>query len=322
MKQRLTLIQASDINRSYIFKIMNKNNDITNRINTFIQKGVIATPDKIDLELSTIRRNFKNPAKDAVLEAYQNGDLIPVVTPKGLETRMPTGIPFVLLKHGSNDKANKALVFIDNYAKLSDDGTTIQIDTKKLYCLLESAYMALNLKPQARIQVISKGSNIFAHLFTRILNKEFSLNTNKQALNKVMFVASKYFMIKHLGLTDDDTVFNYAIKNCNSATAILMKEVNDTFTEDTMEDISTFISALATNYYHFVPGFNKLTTREYIESFSKLYGRSALFALENINYFFFTLSSIVTGAYLNNQSVLEDIIDKDAVKLYLECSVG
>ena len=322
MKQRMTLIQASDINHSYIFRLFNTNKEVTNRINTFIQKGVIATPDKIELELTTINRNFKMPAKDAVLEAYRNGDLIPTVLPKGLEMKMPTAIPFVMLKNSSGTKPNKSLIFIDNYATLSDDGNTIKIDPKKLYCLMEASYMALNIKAQSKIQVISKGSNIFAHLVSTILNKEFSLNTNKQALNKLLFVASKYFMCKHLGLEDDDTIYNYALKNCNSATTIIMREVNEIFTQECFDDLSTFIGALAKHSYCFVPGFSKLTTREFIESFSKLYGRSCLLALENINYFFFMISSVVQGAYLNNQTVLEDIIGHDGVKLYLECSVG
>lgn len=303
------------IKDSYIFSILNKNGMIENTVKDFINKGTIVHPDKIEHELSYINKTFKYPAKNAVIETYKNGDIVPMVLPKGMNGKMPTCVPFILNKP-NNEKGCKALVFIDNYAQQTVDGD-ITIDPKKLYCLLESAYFAVNGIP-ANIKMITIGSNIFAHIFTRVLNKKFSLNTDKNAFNKVIFLASKFFMIKHLNFKDDEMVFNYALKNCNSATAILMKEINDNFEDECFYSIDKFVQSLASYSHLFVSGFNKITVRDYVNSFHEMYGYSTVLALENLNYFIFVISSVVLGAYMNNQVVLEDIIDTSGAKFYLE----
>lgn len=306
--------KAKTIRETYIFSQMNKDGFIDKKLQAFTNPNTsfVVTPKMLEEEIIHINKTFKYPAKMAVIEAFRNGSLIPVMLKHGVNERMPISIPFLISKDRS-----KALVFIDNYATLSKDGI-IQIDYKKLYCLLESAYLAMEGIKRNNTMIISKGSMIFAHVFTRVLNKQFSLNTNRSAMNKVIFLASKFFLYNHLGMTDQNMVFNYALKNCNSATAILMRDVDAEFTEDCFKDISTFLGKLASTPYKFVPGFEKITTRDFISSYANMYGQSTILSLESLEYFLFMISSVVIGAYMNNQVVLEDIIDKDGAKLYLE----
>lgn len=299
---------------TFIFSQMNKDGYVDKKLELFMNpnSAIVATKDMLEEPLMKINKNFKYPAKMAVLEGYRNGALIPLVLKKGVNERMPISIPFII-----NKDKTKALVFIDNYAQPNSQGD-INIDHKKLYCMLESAYFALMGIPRNNSVIINKGSFIWAHIFTKVLNKKFALNTDKNAFNKVIFLASKYFLTNIIGMKDQNAVFNYALKNCNSATEILMRDIDAEFTPDTFENIATFLSKLANMPFKFVSGFEKITVRDYMSSFVEMYGQSTLYALEMLEYFIFMVSSVVIGAYMNNQTTLEDLIDTDGAKLYFE----
>lgn len=299
---------------TFIFSQMNEGGYIDKKLELFMNpnSAIVATSSMLEEPLMRINKTFKYPAKMAVLEGFKNGALVPLVLQKGVNDRMPISIPFLV-----NKDRTKALVFIDNYAQPNSQGD-INIDHKKLYCLMESAYFALQGIPRNNSVIINKGSLIWAHIFTKVLNKKFALNTDRNALNKVIFLASKYFLTNIIGMKDQSTVFNYALKNCNSATEILMKDIDAEFTPDTFENIATFLTKLANVPFKFVSGFEKITVRDYISSFAEMYGQSTLFALETLEYFVFMISSVVIGAYLNNQTTLEDMVDTDGAKLYFE----
>ncbi|WP_171567728.1 hypothetical protein, partial [Brevibacillus sp. MCWH] len=61
-----------------------------------------------------------------------------------------------------------------------------------------------------------------------------------------------------------------------------------------------------------------LTVRGYLEKFISMYDASALLALEHFAYFIYNVISVVNGAYINNQYILEDIVEKYGPKLYVE----
>ena len=304
------------IKDTYIYSQMNKDGYIDKKLQLFSNpnSSIPVTPEMLEEQVLHINKTFKYPAKMAVLEAFKNGALVPVMLKPGISDKMPVSIPFLF-----NKDRSKAMVFIDSHARFRNKETMdIDIDYKKFYCLMESAYLAMEGFRRSSASIITKGSSIYAHMFTRVLNKKFALNTNRLAMNKVLFLASKFFMINHLGMKDQNMVFNYALKNCNSATAIAMRDVEGAIGEEAFVNISTFLTALANSSYRLVSGFSSITTRDYINSFANMYGQSTIFALESLDYFMFVISSVAIGAYLNNQVILEDIVDKDGMKLYLE----
>lgn len=297
---------------TFLFTQMNDGEFIDKKLKVFMNpnSSIVVTQNMLEEPLMHINKTFKYPAKMAVLEAYRNGALVPLVLQKGVQERMPVSIPFLI-----NKDRTKAIVFIDNYATPNGNGD-VNIDYKKLYCLLESAYLALEGIPRNNSMIINKGSLIFAHVFAKVLNKKFSLNTDRAALNKVIFLASKYYLINHLGLSDQATIFNYASKNCKAGTDIVMRDIDAEFTPECFANLATFLQKMSSLPYKFVSGFESITVRDYVAAFAEMYGQSTIFALETLEYFVFMISSVVIGAYLNNQTVLEDIIDTDGAKLY------
>jgi hypothetical protein len=311
------MVKRKPVRDTYIFTQMNKGGYIDNILKVFMNpnSAIDVTPKMLEEQLIRINKTFKYPAKLAVLEAFKNGQMkLMMLNPTVRDVKLPVSIPFLF-----NKERTSAIVFIDNYARFNKKlPDTIDMDYKKLYCLMESAYLALEGYNPANTRLINVGTAIFAQMFTRILNKRFSLNTDKAAMNKVLFLASKYFLINILGMTDADKIFNYALKTCNSATAILMRDVDQAFNFGTFENISTFISGLASESYKFASGFSQLTVRDYMLEYARTYGQETLLSLESLDYFMYVISSVTMGAYLNNQVVLDDIVGDDGKKMYLE----
>ena len=215
------------LNSTFIYNHLNRSNGITTNIASLMSNGKVITTKELEEPLMIIMKNFKFPLKFKVMNAIEDGT---IEMRFGVGSKLPTSLPFFLVS--DKEKEIISVVAIDIYGSYDEDTNSVRIDPKKLYCILEAAYLArlvyLNQKQLVtRSVILSGGSEIYSAMFTKVLNKKYSLNIDKTKLHKVIFLASKFYMINILGLIDSDLVFNYAIKNCPNGNLYSLKEVND-----------------------------------------------------------------------------------------------
>lgn len=302
---------------TFIYKHLNSSDGISKGALSALTQGIPLSKANVEEAFFIINKNFKYPLKLKVMEAVEDGLIKLVYSPS--KTRLPTCLPFFLTKDNSGRIV--AVVLVDMYGKLNTETSIVNIDAKKLYCIMESALLARAYFTHAqeiskRSIIINSGSSIYSNLFTRVLNKRYALNVDKSKMNKVLFLASKFYMINVLGLSNNESVMNYAIKNCPNANPFSLKEINDMVADEDYKDLSTFIAKLKDPELGL--GFKDLTVRGYLESYITMYDASALLALEHFSYFLYTIMSVVNGAYLNQQYVLEDIVDRHGAKIYAD----
>ena len=317
MKEIKTLGSVRD---TYIYSMINKNGAFDKVVASMLHKGIVADANMLDMELSTINKYYKYPLKVAVLDAFESGDVRPMMYPTGItaENKVPTALPFILVK--GKVTSTDAVAIIDNYATI-EAGGNISIDPKKLYCFLEGAYIARGVQTMYRAirnntVMYTDAASMYAHMFTRVLNKRYALNVDKSAYSKMLFLAAKFFFIRVLGCEDSSMVFNYCGKVAGDISPILIRRINDEFNEEHFANISTFISRIRDRGYLIINGLEDLTVREYIHSFINMYSNTAVLGIEHLNYFLFNIFAVVNGAYLNNQYAFEDIVGKSGDKLY------
>ncbi len=316
---------AKSVRNTFLYGVMNKASYLDKSLKTIISKGKKLTVDDLQYEVNTINKYYKFPMKKSVLDAFTNGTLVPMVLPVGSNEKMAASVPFLLFP---NKGSIGAYVFIDNYVQYTKSSDTYTIDPRKFYCLLESAYMAILIQKNylvlARSNVIaSEGSAIFAHMFIRVLNRKYALNIDRRAYAKVLFLAAKFFMINQMGMDPGSPiVFNYALKASDADSPIMMREIDERFEESkAYVDINTFISFLKVNAHLISQSLAELTLRDYLTDYVNMYQSTSIFALEHFSYFMFLVDSVILGAYLNNQAVLEDIIGKSGAKLYTQIAI-
>lgn len=311
MKQNLKLMTESAV-----FNYLNSNNRVNNTIMNILTRGTQVTTAQIGPAFASIKL-YKYPLRPQVIEHVEQGKIIMMYSPKDI--KMSPALPFFLHKNSSGE--TRAIVIVDIHGSADAIGN-VTIDPKKLYAILEAAYLAVvyanNHKSiNAKSGVIKNGSIIYANMFARVLNRKYALNSDKVKLHKVQFLASKFFLINVLGHSDTETITNYAMSNCVGANTMILNDVNDIMKEEDYKDLATFISALKKPELHLNFG-ESLTSRSFIEQFIMTYDHSTLLSLELFPYFMFTVNAVVMGAYLNNQLILEDIVDKYGIKLYQE----
>lgn len=303
---------------TFIYQNMNKGNFITNNIAKILKNGTYLTAKDLDESFVTINR-YKYPLKLKVLEDLNDGIIKIVLPPEGV--KMPTYMPFFLTKVKSS-----VVAVVDFSVYGTKTSTGYNIDPKKLYCMLEAAHLALLYYHYEKTisqnsTIIMKGSAIYSNMFVRVLNKKYSLNLSKDKLQKVLFLASKFFLVNILGLKDSNTVFNYAIKNCGGDEShISIIDTNEVFEIENYNNFATFIQALAkTDELRL--GLDDLTVRGFLEAYILMFDSSAVLALESFPYFVYNVVAMANGAYINNQKLLEQIAGSDADKFYGELIV-
>ena len=311
MQQNLKLMTDS-----VVFNYLNSNNRVNTTIMTILTKGVQVNISQVEPAFASIKL-YKYPLRPQVVESVEKGNIVMMYSPK--EVKMTPALPFFLHKNASGQ--TRAGVLLDIHGS-ADAAGNVTIDPKKLYAILEAAYMSIiyannHRSINSKSGIIKNGSIIYANMFARVLNRKYALNSDKVKLHKVQFLASKFFLINVLRHKDSETVTNYAMSNCVGANTMILNDVNSIVKEEDYKDLATFINALKKPELHLNFG-ESLTTRAFIEQFIMTYDHSTLLSLELFPYFMFTVNAVVMGAYLNNQLILEDIVDKYGVKLYQE----
>lgn len=302
------------LDSTFIYNHLNRSNGITDNIAGLLSKGMVVTTKQLEEPLMIIMKNFKFPLKFKVMDAVNDGT---IQMRYAVGTKLPTCLPFFLMNNSSGKIIS--VVSIDIYGSYDEDTDSIKIDPKKLYCMLEAAYLArlVYLKQKqlvTRSTIISGGSEIYSGMFTKVLNKKYSLNIDKSKMHKVLFLSSKFYLINILGLMDSDMVFNYSIKNCPNGNIYSLKELNDMVPAKAFENLETFINTISNPALGL--GFKDLTVRGYLESFINMYESSNLLSLESFPYFLYNIISVTNGGYINNQYILEGIVGNTGSKIY------
>lgn len=316
------------IRDTYLYSQLNVSGAFDANIKTLLSKGIVPTEKQLEPIITTIATYYKYPLKTSVVEAYTEKTVRPMMYPAGITAnhKIPTCLPFVLVP-GKTSAAPDAIAIIDNYAVFEKGDETITTDKQKFYALMEGAYIARGLQitfgtVRQNTNMLVEATSIWAHMFTRVLNKQYALNVNRSSYQKVLYLAAKFFILNLLQYPQtSSSVDGYAIKaaKMENVSDITLKRLKDGF--DRMKDnpwtnIATFITALAQNGYLISNGLTELTVRDYTKNFIAMYSNAALFGLEHLAYFLFNIFSTVNGAFLNNQYSFGDVVGHSGEKVY------
>lgn len=317
------IVKLKSVRDTYLYEMMNAGGIMDKNLTEIMTKGFVPEEKLLEQQISTIMMYYQYPLKNAVMNAYKNRTIRPMMFPEGITktSKIPTCMPFILT--GSQTGTPNAVAIIDNYAQIDKTTGLINIDKAKFYGFLEGAFIARGIQitfHTLRRSAIMYGeaSSIWAYMFAKILNKQFALNTNRSSYDKIIYLGSKFFMINLLQMDESDLIDNYAMKNTKDGNPSMMKQLNMKMkeTESPYANIGNFIQALANCGYLIISGLETLTVREYVMNFINTYQNTALFSLEHLSYFLFNVFSTINSVFLNNQYAFKDILGHSADKIY------
>ena len=311
------------IKDTFIFKMQDKAVSIKSKMITYNPSLDDISMESIDEQILTIRKRYNYPAKNVILN-----DLGITIKPIFNKERItiPSYLPsYLLVNQYSSDRAGGddkiiAVVNLTNYATYDKTKENLNIDAKQLFGLLQCGEILLTcLRKWNTItinQTINKlGSQIYSRMFVKILDKMYAVNYDPIKADKIKFLAAKFFLVNMLERTNTETIDNIAYSSCTNNTT---RNTINQFSEDIPTTIYNSFEHIITQLPLYIDGLHGLTVRTFLDQSMRMYGTAILFAWEYFPMFIHSVASVVIGARLVRENVLEGIIGKEADTIYNE----
>lgn len=292
---------------STMFKLFNTKGAITARLISAINNSEKIDEKMIEEQIIQIRRSRLSPLYENVINAFLDGDIVILFANA---KNVLEAFPFFVSKTSGGVKS---FIFINNYGKITTDlkdtsTKYVDIPMKNLYSLMEGAYIAreyaLNPKKFSRSMALMKiCADIYTQMFLRIFNKEYSLVMDEEASAKVTFAVAKFFLENVWEPVSSELSFAYARTIASQKNVYDFSVLNDEYDSAGITNIEDLIKFLAT----VTPRMRALTLRLFTDQFMRLYHPGALFSMETLPYFLFTVESAMMGAFIINQPIINDI---------------
>lgn len=286
------------------------NNTIQNLSNSNVK---ILTQQELEEQFLMIKNYINSPLKSKIMNELNQGTMRLIYSQNtGLSY-----LPFIMRGDRNTGRVQCVDIVVSSYGNMKENGT-INMEYRKLYTLMESAYLAKNFllkydRYRNNNTLVVQGATLYANMFAKPLNKRYNINVDRERENKVLFLAAKFYLKNVLGLQNEEVIFNNALKACKGANPIILQEVNSIIDEEAYNNITSFIDALKSDLLHL--GLNDLQVRGYLDTFIQLYGQSTIFALELMPYFIFVGNAALNSMGLVNNYNLEAIMEKGMAKI-------
>lgn len=306
---RTSIYTEGTMEDSYIFSMFNENKELTSKMLAYIKTAVSIDEEMLQEQLLQIKKSRISPLADEVLGAFARGE-IELLYNKSV--KVPLATPFIVRRDPSftgNTFNIRATIFIANYGLVSKKANVYEIPMKNLYVLMESAYIALYIhkypnKIQRNYGLMKILCSVYTSMFTRIMNREYSLSLDQDLYDRVNFIISRFFLEKVWELTNPDIIFNNALINIQNPNITDLKIMSDNYDNAEVKDIGDALILIKS----LSPRLSNLSVRYIIQRYMITYHGGAVMAIDYLPYMFYVVINTLLGAFLLNQTALADII--------------
>lgn len=313
----------AQLSNTFTWGHLNGNGAITNKMSQLLNDGHIVTPDRVIQAMILIKTRLKTPITGKIISAIEEGEITMMHSD---DLKFPHYLPFFLLVDGS---ATKAIVPIGNYIESKSDTGDYIVDAKKLKVALESAYIAnkmyinMNGSKLRSNTLIRSGSKIYSAIITECINRKHAIKLSPDVHNALLFITSKFFITRVLGVTnlESQALNNYCLYNCKMPDIRSIEKIDALMEVDDYTDFSTLLKKLV-EIPELKARIGKLTVSNFLESYINMYDAPMLLALENLPYLVYNIIAVNDGTFINNFSVMKNIVGDDGKKIYADLVVS
>lgn len=294
------------LSSTYLFNLYDKTTHLNDIMLKLIKDSVKLTEEDLIDYIGPFERRYNFPLKNKTIQDFRAGNIVVVYNMK--DYKLPNAIPCFLINTGNTVKC---IVNVTNYMTKNKKDNSYKIDPKILYSLMQGGtILALCYQKhkimQNKVNIIKYGSIIYSELFSKMMNKMFTLSINPAKNDIIIFLSSLFFIQNMLGRDSEsleEMNIKYAADNCKGNTRRVLDDYIDKFDfQKDLADFDTFINAMAKN----IPGLEDLTTKSFTEQFMLSYGANMLMSLEYLPTFIHNLACVEVGSFLNNQNYIEN----------------
>lgn len=311
------LFTEASLNDSDMFLQLNKSSSLTTRIKDILKTGVVLDKSYLEEQYLQITKTRLSPISELVIKAFDDGEIRLIYNNK---VHLTTAMPFITLQM---EGKMVACIFIADFSSMNKEGTMLSIEMKKLYTLMEAAYIELKyftnpalFNRSSRIAKVS--ASIYAEMGLRILNREFALSLDKDAFDTVNYLLARFCLSKVLPLNSPEVIHSYAVSCCKAPAQITMQLASDMYERAEITSCEDLVKCIASNF----PKMAKLTFRYYFERWISSFGMGTTLAIDSFPYLYYTIINVLLGSFLVNVTGLSEIVKNTSgiTQFYAEIS--
>jgi len=266
--------------------------------------------DKMSSTLDTIKRKYKFALAKFILRETMDGNIVPIFSE---ELNLSKAIPgWVMVENGKF----KAVINFSGYRGLSlDPNGYLDGDPRTIFSLLQAGYL---LKTYYEIydrlvnnyDFLKEMCLAYVKLFTRILDKLFSIGLNSYRKDLISFLVGKFFFVNLVGKDAtskdlNDMVFRLICVETQEGLIEEIKGYDELFNKDDIYgDIKKFIDFLSRSD----ETLNKLNFTGFFREWMLMYDYSCNLALELLEYLIITIAYVAVGSNVNKGYVIDKIV--------------
>lgn len=308
-------LTESTMEDSFIYKSFNSSNALIDKMVKYIKTSAPLDVSSIEEQYNQIKKSSLSPLSRKVLEAYDDGRIELLYS---RDSKVGISVPFIIRKN-ENGKI-VATIFIASFGVLDSDAN-LNLPVKQLYCLMESAYIALQLQVnpttiKKNLSLMKICMSVYVQMFMRIFNKEYALSLSPETFEKASYIIGRFFLERIWEYPTRDLIEGYATAGFKYISAmdldILQSEYDAAKIMD-IDDMLKFIKKIS-------PRMSDLNTRYFIERYVNTYHGSSILSIDYLPYVFFILVNTILSSFLISQTALNEIIKntKGINKFYVE----
>lgn len=295
------------LSETFLYQMYNKTLDLNNLILKLSSADSdVLNEDDLKFYIADFERRYNFPLKNKVLDDFRNGRVKILFNEKNY--KLPSTIPAYLINTGNGIVC---CVNVSNHMRKNKNGE-YSIDSKTLYSYMQmGSILSLSYGKYSfmrnKVNLIKLGSYMYAKLFTKVMNKMFTLSITPAKTDTINFLASMFFITNMLG-RDEESMFEmnkkYALDNCTKMNQLVINDYISTFDLTDFKNLDVFLKAISEK----VPGMEELNTRTFVDNYLMNFGPSMLFGIEYLPYFIGNLAYVQVGPMLNEQNKIENLL--------------
>lgn len=287
-----------------------KNSSMSSEINKIsLQRDEI--PNEILMDnLRFIRRKINFPTKMSVYEhAAVDHDIVGVYNG---DLKLPNFINFMVVK---NKGKNIAVTIIND---IYNDGEPYP---KPFFGYLQNSLISLSLdnnfpRISSNAEFIRHSSIAYSHLMLKIFDKMFAINLEPSKGELLSFLFAKFYLLKMMQKSDGDNTDSVAYNSCSGMVALSeIIEIEDRLLEKDSKLYTSIFNLFKT--ISTLNGFQSLQIRTFTDNWVRMFGTSALLAIDYLPAFLQMIFSAQVNTHYNKEFLILDTADKEISRAYL-----
>jgi hypothetical protein len=274
------------------------------KITKAMKNGIALDKSYFETQYLQMTKTGISPLSLYVIKAYDEGKIRLIYAKNDHVT---VALPFVVLNIGN---VPTACIFINEFCGMSNSDTPqLTIEVKKLYTLMESAFVGLLYFSKPAHFVRNSGfvktmANVYAQMILRILNREYALSLDKDAFDQANYAAARFFLERVLGLTNPEIVNAYASATCNAPAKTTIALADTTYSSAKVQTIEDLVGFFASSN----PKMSDLKFRYFFERWVSSFGTGATLAIDSFPYLYYCISNVLCGGFLINSTAMAEFV--------------